>query len=239
MIDVLQGEVTTATSTTPSTPSSPFLSQSNHSPSETSTDNSDAPMYLECTPEYNLIQTPQPNPTARTNTNDIRLNVAASLKPPALTPLLRESRVEIRMRTMRSQLHKLQGELTRQSKAKKSTVNLRDQTDIQALLDYSALVSQMAAEGQSAPETTASLQIASTKISSTSIEGNIVSKGAWYARTLRRKGKHVLEWGVLPERRQGKGAVHASLIDDKRVQEGIKQYIMSLEVGKVSFFRGS
>lgn len=191
-------------------------------------------MYLDNTSECNFAHIPPLNEVElHTNTNSNGPSTTQLPKPVVLTPLRRESRVEIRMRMLRTQLQKLQEELDCRAKAKSSTVDLRDQADVHALLDYSILVSKMDADGQSAPETTASLQIASHKLSSMSLEGNVISKGAWYARTLRRKGKHVLEWGALPERRQGKGAAHASLLDNTLVREGINQYIASLEVGTV------
>ncbi|KAF8599613.1 hypothetical protein BDV93DRAFT_449148 [Ceratobasidium sp. AG-I] len=138
------------------------------------------------------------------------------------------------MRTLRKQLSKLQEDVNRKARKKNLVIDLRDQTDIQALLDYSVLVSRLAGDGADAPETTASLQIARCKLSAVSAEGEAVSKGAWYARTLRKKARHVHDWGVLPERKQGKGATHSSLLDDSSVRKAVELYTASLRAGELT-----
>lgn len=83
---------------------------------------------------------------------------------------------------------------------------------------------------------TASLQIARMKVSTISKDGSIIAKGAWYVRTLRSKAKHVRDCGKLPERQQGKGATHVSLLDNPLVPKAIQKFIGGLAVGKVSAF---
>lgn len=143
-------------------------------------------------------------------------------------------RIELRMRTLRQSLSELDKNISKLAKLKNSKVDLRDQADIQALFDYSVLVSQYVAEGRGSPEMAASMQIATCKVSTVSENGSVLSKGGWYARTLRKKANHVREWGALPERKQGKGATHPSLLDDPRILQAAEQFASSLTVGKVS-----
>lgn len=143
-------------------------------------------------------------------------------------------RTETRMRALRQNLSKLDDEINKLAKLQQSKIDLQDRADIQALLDYSVLVSQFVAEGRASPEMAASMQIANLKVSTLAKDGSVERKGPWYARTLRKKAKHVCEWATLPERKQGKGAAHPSLLDDPRILQAAKQFALSLAVGKVS-----
>ncbi|KAF8607403.1 hypothetical protein BDV93DRAFT_591655 [Ceratobasidium sp. AG-I] len=83
----------------------------------------------------------------------------------------------------------------------------------------------------------ASLQVARTKISSVQANGDSITKGAWYARTLRSKAEHIRSYGELPDRRQGKGAAHATLLDDPLVKKSLKTFISSLKITPLSVMK--
>lgn len=146
-----------------------------------------------------------------------------------------DSSVRKRLEELRQKLQQLQTQLEKQMKAGKQKIDPRDPADMQALLDYCTLAEQLYHEGCSSPEMTASLQIARTKASTISKDGKVVTKGAWYARTLRTKAKHVQDFGKLPERRQGKGASHETLLDNPSVRSAVEAFIENLAVGKVSY----
>ncbi|KDN36668.1 hypothetical protein RSAG8_10666, partial [Rhizoctonia solani AG-8 WAC10335] len=113
-------------------------------------------------------------------------------------------------------------------------IDPRDPIEVAALLDYCTLAKQLHCEGCVSPELTASLQIARTKVSTIRKDGSVISKGAWYARTLRSKARHVRECGELPERLQGKGAAHWSPLDDPAVLGAVNKFINTLGTGKIT-----
>lgn len=112
-------------------------------------------------------------------------------------------------------------------------VDLRDIADLAVISDFNVLSHSLRQARHPAPAMTASLQIAQSKLSSTSIGGYPISKGAWYARQIRKKAKHIRETGSLPERSQGKGGAHASLLDAPDVQTAVKAFFESISTGDV------
>ncbi|KAB5590521.1 hypothetical protein CTheo_6045 [Ceratobasidium theobromae] len=145
-----------------------------------------------------------------------------------------DSSVKIQLEDLHNKLAKMQAHVEKDMKARKGKIDPRDVADIQVLMDYCTLAKQLCCEGCQNPEVTASLQIARMKISTVSKDGDIVSKGAWYACTLRSKAKHVRECNELPECQQGKGGVHNSLLDNSAVISAVKNFIDRLGVGKIS-----
>ncbi|KAJ1300454.1 hypothetical protein OPQ81_005269 [Rhizoctonia solani] len=141
---------------------------------------------------------------------------------------------ESRLKKLRTQLTTLKKQMERGMRLGKQKVDPRDPADIQVLLDYCTLVEQLVQEGCRSPEMTSSLQIARTKVSTIMKDGDVISKGAWYARTLRSKAKHVHEFGILPARRQGKGAAHSSLLDNPLVSKAVNAFLDKAEIGKVT-----
>jgi hypothetical protein len=132
------------------------------------------------------------------------------------------------------QLGDLKAQLDKDLKRGKKT-DPQDPVEVAALLDYCTLAKQLHHEGCISPELTASLQIAHTKVSTICEDGNVISKGAWYACTLRSKVKHICNCGELPEQWQGKGAAHASPLDNPAILDAINKFISTLGTGKVSF----
>ncbi|KAF8694004.1 hypothetical protein RHS03_08251, partial [Rhizoctonia solani] len=131
-------------------------------------------------------------------------------------------------------LIKLKKQFKREMQCNNMKTDPRNPANIQALFDYCVLAEQLVQEGIQNPEMSASLQIACTKVSTVTKEGDVISKGAWYARTLRSKARHVRELGQLPTWKQGKGGAHKLLLDNPLVSKAVEAFVGKAEVGKVT-----
>lgn len=111
--------------------------------------------------------------------------------------------------------------------------DLRDVADLAVISDFNVLSHSLRLAHHPSPEMMASLQIARSKLSATSVAGCPITKGAWYARQIRKKAKHIRETGSLPARLQGKGGTHASLLDYPDVQNAVKAFFELTPTGEV------
>ncbi|KIO33208.1 hypothetical protein M407DRAFT_18061 [Tulasnella calospora MUT 4182] len=112
--------------------------------------------------------------------------------------------------------------------------DLRDIADIAIISDYNVLVHHLRQEGHSSPKMEASMRIAQSKLTGTSHEGHPIAKGKWFARQLRKKAEHIRMTGSLPERKQGKGGTHYSLLDEGVVQKAVKSFFTSTKIGEIN-----
>lgn len=140
----------------------------------------------------------------------------------------KESDFEFMERVLKGILKRIKGS---------SKADLRDIADVAIISDYNVLVHHLRKEGHLSPKMEASMRIAQSKLSGTSHEGNPITKGKWFARQLRKKAEHVRRTGALPERRQGKGGAHHSLLDEVDVQMAVESFFSSAKIGEVSLAR--
>ncbi|KAF8747109.1 hypothetical protein RHS01_11445 [Rhizoctonia solani] len=180
----------------------------------------------EDSPDVNNAPTPEtpPPPSAREPEAHKTLAPLRANSP--------DSSVEVRLKELRKTLTSLKKQLDSEMRRGKTKIDPRDPVDIQALFDYCILAEQLVWEGLRNPEMSASLQIACTKVSTINKDGDVISKGAWYARTLRSKAKHVQDFGQLPPRKQGKGGAHVLLLDNPLVMKAVNTFVDKCAVGK-------
>lgn len=168
---------------------------------------------------------------------------AAPVAPPILITPPTEStptttatishRPEPRPETDFEKLDRTLKQLLSRIRKKKGKADLRDVADIAILSDFNVLCNTLRVEGHKSPEIEASLLIARCKSKSTTADGNPVNRGEYFARQLRRKARHVRDTGLLPERRQGKGARHHSLLDFEDVARAVDAFFGSTALGEV------
>ncbi|KAF8749888.1 hypothetical protein RHS01_09745 [Rhizoctonia solani] len=163
----------------------------------------------EDSPDVNNAPTPEtpPPPSAREPEAHKTLAPLRANSP--------DSSVEVRLKELRKTLTSLKKQLDSEMRRGKTKIDPRD-------------------PGLRNPEMSASLQIACTKVSTINKDGDVISKGAWYARTLRSKAKHVQDFGQLPPRKQGKGGAHVLLLDNPLVMKAVNTFVDKCAVGKVT-----
>ena len=126
----------------------------------------------------------------------------------------------------RSSFHRLNEIIKVLTKKAKAGACPEDLISITLLSDYNILRKHLHVEGDPTPDKTASLRIASCKPSQWK---NHLTKGPWFARRLREMANHVLTHQQLPERRQGKGGKHASLLDQRGVRTAVEKFMNDCE----------
>lgn len=129
-----------------------------------------------------------------------------------------------------SSFHKLDGiirELTRKAKV---GANPQDLISLTLLSDYNILREHLHIEGDPTLDRTAGLRIALCKPSQ---QQNCLTKGPWFARRLQEMANHVLRHHQLPERKQGKGGKHSSLLNQKEIYAAVKKFMNDSETGTV------
>ena len=116
------------------------------------------------------------------------------------------------------------------TKKVKGRTNPEDLISLTLLSDYNILREHLHVSRDPTPDKTASLRIASCKRSQ---KKDHLTKGPWFARRLRELGNHVLKYRQLPERKQGKGGKHSSLLNEKEVYTAIGKFMNQCETGAV------
>lgn len=129
-----------------------------------------------------------------------------------------------------SSFHKMAEIIRELTKMVKARTDTEDLISVTLLSDYNILRECLRIEGDPTPDKTASLRIASCKPSQWE---NRLTKGPWFARRLQKMANHVLKHRQLPERRQGKGGKHPSLLDQKDVRAAIEKFVNNCETGTV------
>jgi hypothetical protein len=129
-----------------------------------------------------------------------------------------------------SSFHKLDKIIRELTKKAKVGLNPQDLISLTLLSDYNILREHLRIDGDPIPDKTASLRIALCKPSQ---QQNYLTKGPWFARRLREMANHVLRHHQLPERRQGKGGKHSSLLDQKEIYAAVEKFMNDSETGMV------
>jgi hypothetical protein len=120
--------------------------------------------------------------------------------------------------------------LANDRKSKSLTDKERDR--IADIANFVTLSDVLRQNGETRPDTVASIQIAHCKIAIGNNE-KLVSKGQWFARRLREMANEVFTADSLPPSTQGKGATKHSLLERQDVIHRVERGLKNVEKGKV------
>ncbi|EUC63055.1 hypothetical protein RSOL_470480 [Rhizoctonia solani AG-3 Rhs1AP] len=99
--------------------------------------------------------------------------------------------------------------------------------------DYNNLQKSYINMGHKLPSMLASNRIAEAKFVPTPAKP-LYQHESWFARQLRVKAYHLVQFGLLPESNQGKGASHYSILCEEDVRQSILMYLRTLKTGMIS-----